>query len=301
MSDQAPVNITQTDSNWVGAWYLGFIVSAGCVFLFSLILITFPNKIRHTSLANETKESKNKKDTESIASGSDMSTTSSIVIELKPPDQRLATIREVSEVSHETRSNMRPIDSVSAQVDLDNNESIKAKSFSWCFLLNMLMFKLRLLGFFSSFPRLLRNFRFTLLTIIISVEAILVAVFVHYMIIYAQSVYLLSESTSSILVGSIIVPAAIVGALLGGFIVNRFKLQIIGSTRLIISSSTVVLAGILITLLIKCESTPSVGIDIAEKTFLNQTQMCLNRTCSKCEFEYKPVCDSNTGESYASA
>ena len=100
------------------------------------------------------------------------------------------------------QSYIRPIDSVSAHIKPED-ESVKKKSTSLWLRIHLLMLKLRLMGFFSSFPRLLRNFRFTLLTLIISFEAILVSVFIHYMIIYSQSVYQLSESTSSILVGSI--------------------------------------------------------------------------------------------------
>jgi hypothetical protein len=216
----------------------------------------------------------------------------------KNPNIHLETIQEVSEISGTSISNVKPVDSVSNQID--NNESIKKKSLSWCFLIHLFLVKLRVLGFLSSFPRLLRNFRFSLLVIIISVESILVSVFVHYMILYSQNVYQLTESTASILVGAIIVPAAIIGALLGGFIVNKFKLDIIGLTRLILSSSTIVLAGILITMLIRCESAPSIGIDLNEQGFLKNAYIC-NKTCSQCNYNYNPVCDEQSGFSYVSA
>jgi hypothetical protein len=79
------------------------------------------------------------------------------------------------------------------------------------------------------------------------------------MVLYAQTVYQLSSSTSSILIGAVVIPAAIFGAILGGLIVKKFSLEVIGSARLILGSSTVVLAGILITTLIRCETTTSIG------------------------------------------
>lgn len=96
-----------------------------------------------------------------------------------------------------------------------------------------------------------------------SVECVLIAGFTNYMVLYTQHVYQVSSSKSSILVGGVIVPSAILGSILGGVIVRKFNLYIEGCTRLIIASSTIVVAGIFVLLFIKCENVPSSGIDLA--------------------------------------
>ena len=114
----------------------------------------------------------------------------------------------------------------------------------------------------KSFLKLIMNYRYTILIVFMSLECVLIAAFTHYMTLYAQYVYQLSSSRSSILIGGMIVPSAIVGALLGGFLVKKFDLFIEGCTRLIMLSSTVVVAGICVLLFLKCDGAPSKGIDL---------------------------------------
>ena len=55
----------------------------------------------------------------------------------------------------------------------------KCCSAFWCNLLN-----LNIKGFLRSFIKLIGNFRYTLLIIIMSIECILIAIFTHYLILY---------------------------------------------------------------------------------------------------------------------
>lgn len=72
--------------------------------------------------------------------------------------------------------------------------------------------KHKLLPLFHSSAKLFTNLRYILLIFIMSIECIIISIFSHYVILYSQHVFKLSNSKSSIMVGGIIVPAAIIGA-----------------------------------------------------------------------------------------
>ena len=72
--------------------------------------------------------------------------------------------------------------------------------------------KLKVSGFVKSLLKLFTNFRYVLLIVILSFECVIISIFTHYMILYSQHIYKISNSKSSIMIGGIIVPAAIVGA-----------------------------------------------------------------------------------------
>ena len=156
--------------------------------------------------------------------------------------------------------------------------------------MRFVLFKLK--GFVKSLFKLLLNFRYSLLVIILSVECILVATFTNYMILYSQNIYQLSSSRASIIVGGVIVPSAIIGAILGGFLVRKFDLYIEGCTRMIILGSVVVIAGVFVLLFIRCDGTASAGIDLVQQSF-NTTFMTCNQNCN-CGSVYNPVCGADS-------
>jgi hypothetical protein len=177
------------------------------------------------------------------------------------------SIREIREadsnnMNSEKDSNKTEATSMSSSpkmpADKENDSRLKA------FLKHRLSGpKLKIGGFVKSLLKLLTNFRYVLLIVILSFECIIISIFTHYMILYSQHVYKISNSRSSIMVGGIIVPAAIVGAIFGGLVVNKMKLFIGGCTRLILISSIVVVTGIFVLIFIRCENPPSSGIDLA--------------------------------------
>lgn len=203
------------------------------------------------------------------------------------PTSSISSANDSMSITTSTTSSEKPLTTSSTSNNNDTtntNTNNKRKKFSifWCNLFN---YKIK--GFIGSFYKLIINFRYTLLIIIMSIECILIAIFTHYLIIYSQNIYQISSSKSSILIGGVIVPAAIIGAILGGIIVRRFNLYIEGCTRLIMLSSTVVVAGICVLLFIRCEGTASYGIDTSQQTY-STTNDC-NKNCN-CKLDYSPVC-----------
>ena len=335
--------MTDTDPRWVGMWFPGFLISAGMLFILSILFLTFPETLNKRTLTAKEKRRLRKqlKSISTVAGTLCSSHTNDSSRDILPPKRQLETIQE-DEASEVIDQNFEFLDSISARVpnnvsyvpnfgsgsgsdtvsnfstsvssstfrlsshspSLAGHSSSEASSMaiivpkskpakrkrtcSAYFRDKFAHTKLKLKGFFKSFFKLILNLRYTLLIIILSIECILVAGFVHYMILYSQNIYQISSSRSSILVGGVIVPSAIIGAILGGIIVRKFDLGIEGCTRLIIASSIVVIGGIFVLLFVKCDGQSSVGIDLASQTF-NKTFVGCNKDCN-CQSTYYPTC-----------
>ena len=148
---------------------------------------------------------------------------------------------------------------------------------------------LRTKGLAKSLLRLVTNMRYVLLVAIISLDSILASIFTKYMVLYTQNVYQLTGSTSAIYVGGVVVPAAIVGVLFGGLVVKRFNLHIEGTTRLIMSATCLVIGGLFILLFIRCQASPSIGID-SSSLACNRNCNCLSTVKNRNFIGYSPVC-----------
>ncbi|CAF0877365.1 unnamed protein product [Brachionus calyciflorus] len=268
--DETPP-IKDSDPKWVGCWFLGFIIASGLVLIISILLLSFPDAIRAEAKAKHAEKKKNRKKI------------------------KLETIQENDEIpsiNFDLISSSISTTSTSITPSLSPTPTLKKKPSCGKRLINKINHsKIKFKGFLSSFLKLILNFRYALLVIIMSIECILVALFTNYMILYAQNVYQVSSSLSSILVGGVVVPSAILGAVVGGLLVKKFNLYIEGCVRLVILSSCVTIAGIFVLLFIRCETSPSLGIDIAKQIFNTSFSEC-NFNCN-CYASYNPICGSN--------
>ena len=322
-TDSPPVN--ENSPYWVGCWWVGFICSGSLVLIFALLMITFPETLTRTGaslkeqkrlkkietnekfsayLSKSNASLKNSQTSKDVASGNKQPklTTIAETVEMELNPSGLDSVSS-SKNSCGSPSCLKPNDysagtsassmiatptsgseagSVVISKDATCGQKLVAK-------LRYILFKLK--GFVKSLFKLLLNFRYSLLVIILSVECILVATFTNYMILYSQNIYQLSSSRASIIVGGVIVPSAIIGAILGGFLVRKFDLYIEGCTRMIILGSVVVIAGVFVLLFIRCDGPASAGIDLAQQSF-NTTFMACNQNCN-CGSVYNPVCGAD--------
>ncbi|UJR38627.1 hypothetical protein I4U23_031293 [Adineta vaga] len=192
------LNINSNDPRWIGRWWAGFIISSSFLFLFSILLFTFPSHLNQFS-----------------------------------SNQQI-------------------------------NSTIHFKDF-----LKILL-------------NLFRNLPYITISIINSIENILVVLFTTYLIKYIETVYNLSSSYSSILTGLILVPSAILGTISGGYLIRRLNLSINGCMKLIFISCLITLISLLIILFIKCPTNIPYSFDTT------CSQMC---HCSS--MIYEPVCYHN--------
>lgn len=274
-----PAPVTQSDPRWVGSWFLGFLIASGLVLIVSFIMLSFPDAIHANAKAKKVERRNRKKSKQS-------------------QQQSLETIIEQNELPSPG------IDSLDSQFTNLPTSPIptpipEKKKIKWNkkFIQKLTNSRIKFKSFLTSLFRLILNLKYVLIVLIMSIECILIALFTNYMVLYTQNVYQVSSSISSILVGGVVVPSAIIGSIVGGFIVKKFKLYIEGCVRLILISSCFTLGGIFILVFVRCDTSPSIGID--EKNFsFNTTFDYCNKDCA-CLSNYNPVC-GNDDKTYAS-
>ncbi len=103
--------------------------------------------------------------------------------------------------------------------------------------------------------------------------------FTTYLVKYIESVYNISSSLSSILIGSIVVPSAIFGTISGGYLVRRFHLNILQCIKLLLICCLIGLIGLIIILFLKCETNLNIS---------KENECSKNCHCSP--DIYQPVC-----------
>lgn len=102
------------------------------------------------------------------------------------------------------------------------------------------------------------------------------------MVKYVESVYNISSSLSSILIGLIVVPSAIIGTLTGGFLIRYYKLNKYKIIKYLLICCLFGLFGLIIIIFLQCKS----NINI------NETNECI-KSCNCSPYIYEPVCYNN--------
>ena len=59
---EAKPNIPESDQRWVGLWWVGFLVSAGLMLIFSLLMISFPENLPDSPYLRSAEKKKDKDD-----------------------------------------------------------------------------------------------------------------------------------------------------------------------------------------------------------------------------------------------
>jgi hypothetical protein len=106
--------------------------------------------------------------------------------------------------------------------------------------------------------------------------------FTTYLVKYIESVYNISSSLSSILIGSIVVPSAILGTISGGYLVRRYHLNIIQCIKLLFICCLIGLIGLIIIIFLKCETNLN-----------NSKENECSKSCNCSSSIYEPVCFDN--------
>ncbi|XP_060101802.1 solute carrier organic anion transporter family member 1B3-like [Heteronotia binoei] len=244
--DLGTITITPTDSRWVGAWWLGFIVS-GVIILISGIPFCFLPK------------SLNVKDEPRLTQ--------------KLPE--------------------------AAQLNGDGCQIPKSET------QEAVKRTLGLKDFFKSLKKVLGNQMYSLL---LCISLLQFSSFIGYMTYnpkYMEQQYGQSASRSNFITGVIILPVVCFGLLLGGFIMKKYKLDIIATTKMAFFSSGI---GFLITVLYfvtSCENHKVAGLTVPyEGQSIPLHASSISSTCnSDCNCganEWDPVCGED-GITYVSA
>uniref|UniRef100_A0A673ZFM7 Solute carrier organic anion transporter family member n=1 Tax=Salmo trutta TaxID=8032 RepID=A0A673ZFM7_SALTR len=244
--DLESISINHKDSRWVGAWWLGFLVSG-----FLMLLAGIPFWFLPNTLAKQCKSPSVGK--------SNGSTLPKVVFLLTHLHQS------------NTFKSMIP----------------------------------ELLDFAPSLKRLFSN-KVYLLIILTSVVAFNGFIgMITFKPKFMEQVYGQSPSKAIFLIGSMNLPAVAVGVIVGGLVMKRFKLSVLGAARLSIISSFLSFCFLLIQYFLQCDNSEVAGLTMTYQgaTEVSYQQESLlsqcNMGCSCSLKHWDPVCARN-GITYAS-
>uniref|UniRef100_A0A8C8JF40 Solute carrier organic anion transporter family member n=1 Tax=Oncorhynchus tshawytscha TaxID=74940 RepID=A0A8C8JF40_ONCTS len=219
--DLESISINHKDSRWVGAWWLGFLVSG-----FLMLLAGIPFWFLPNTLAKQCKSPSKKRQKEDI----------------------------------------QPV-----------TMAAMAKDFA------------------PSLKRLFSN-KVYLLIILTSVVAFNGFIgMITFKPKFMEQVYGQSPSKAIFLIGSMNLPAVAVGVIVGGLVMKRFKLSVLGAARLSIVSSFLSFCLLLIQYFLQCDNSEVAGLTMTYQGLLSQCNM----GCSCSLKHWDPVCARN-GITYAS-
>ncbi|KFO37496.1 solute carrier organic anion transporter family member 4A1 isoform X2 [Fukomys damarensis] len=143
---------------------------------------------------------------------------------------------------------------------------------------------------------LLKNPTFILLCLAGATEATLVASMSTFGPKFLEAQFSLSASEAASLFGYLVVPAGGGGTLLGGFLVNRFRLRGPGIIRFCLLCTLTSLLAFFV-FLTHCPNVPMAGVTVGYDSLLPEGHLNLTAACNahcSCRPEtYSPVCDTN--------
>nr|AIP91388.1 solute carrier organic anion transporter family member 1d1 [Oncorhynchus mykiss] len=258
--DLESISINHKDSRWVGAWWLGFLVSG-----FLMLLAGIPFWFLPNTLAKQCKSPSKKRQKEDIQAKSSSDTP-----EVEPE-----------------QGSFLPEDNTEEDAPQPVTMAAMAKDFA------------------PSLKRLFSN-KVYLLIILTSVVAFNGFIgMITFKPKFMEQVYGQSPSKAIFLIGSMNLPAVAVGVIVGGLVIKRFKLSVLGAARLSIVSSFLSFCLLLIQYFLQCDNSEVAGLTMTYQgaTEVSYQQESLlsqcNMGCSCSLKHWDPVCARN-GITYAS-
>ncbi|KAM6096096.1 PREDICTED: solute carrier organic anion transporter family member 1C1-like [Chlamydotis macqueenii] len=244
--DLGSITITPQDSRWVGAWWLGFLISGVTSFLAAIPFFFLPKHLKKRKEANNDKTSHGL-----------LENTGAISKKLTPT---------------------------------------KTKQRKWSIILK---------DFCSSLKKVLSNpMYFTLLCCSLLQFSGFIG-FLTYKPKYMEQQYGQSTSKSNFLIGLTSLPPVSIGIFLGGFIMRKYKMSIIGATKFAFTMSFLAYIITLLHFFVGCENHVVAGITVSYEG--KPTPYHENAIFSECNSDCKcasnvwdPVCGDN-GLTYVSA
>ncbi|XP_076860863.1 solute carrier organic anion transporter family, member 1D1 [Brachyhypopomus gauderio] len=245
------ISITYKDSRWVGAWWLGFLVTGAVMLLAGIPFWFLP---RSLSKQGEENAKRSHEDTEGEQDGFIPTESNNIPSSVKPAPDSMSTLAK------DFLPSLRRLFSNSVYVLLICTGLIQVNGF-----IGMITFK----------PK------------------------------YMEQIYGQPASKAIFLIGTMNLPAVALGIIMGGFVMKRFKLNVIGAVKICIGSSFFSFILLLTQYFLSCENSDVAGLTVSyqgvrqvsyeQQSLLSQC----NSVCSCSLRHWDPVCSSN-GLTYSS-
>ncbi|XP_078610405.1 solute carrier organic anion transporter family member 4A1-like isoform X1 [Branchiostoma floridae x Branchiostoma japonicum] len=261
-------DLTPESPQWVGAWWIGFLLSGAMAALSAIFLFGFPRKLPVLS--------------ENSTNPSDTADTPQKKNEHGDDSTDIATITTSSPPSRSESETPTTPQTITSSESADDKQQ------------HLRQF---LTEFLHKFVSLMKNPTLILLSLATVTEKGMVAGVVTFTPKYVESQFRTTAPEASFIVGLVTVPAATVGTLLGGFLVRRLQLDILGIVKFcfVVTSLTVMAS---LTFLITCGDVTFAGVntDYSNSSSVwkqdTLTSMC-NAACHCSRDSYNPVCGSD--------
>ncbi|KFV10368.1 Solute carrier organic anion transporter family member 1C1, partial [Tauraco erythrolophus] len=262
--DLGNITISPQDSRWVGAWWLGFLISGVISFLAALPFCFLPKSLKKPKEANNDK-----------------------------------TSHDLLENMDTTRKMLPPAKSKPRKCFIDYSPVIML-----CIFQNHLIY-LFLSDFYTSLKKVLSNrIYFTFLCSSLLQFSSFIG-FLTYKPKYMEQQYGQSTSKSNFLIGLTTLPPVGIGMFLGGVVMKKYKMTMIGATKFAFSVSFLSYVITLLNFFVGCENRAVAGMTVSyegepipyhENALLSEC----NSGCNCASNVWDPVCGDN-GLTYVSA
>ncbi|KAI8494912.1 sodium-independent organic anion transmembrane transporter [Branchiostoma belcheri] len=258
-------DLSPDSPQWVGAWWVGFLLSGAMAALSAVFLFGFPRKLPLPSKENA-----------NSTNAADAHCTKNDHGNENPA---VATVTTSSSPSR-SQTTATPPTTTSPESVNDRRQHLQF-----------------LKDFWQRFVSLMKNPALILLSLATVTEKGMVSGIVTFTPKYVESQFRTTAAEASFIVGLVTVPAATVGTLLGGYLVKRLQLDIRGIAKfcLVVTSLTVMAS---LAFLITCSDVTFAGITtVRNNSSVVGTQDTLTSTCNAachCSRDaYSPVCGSD--------
>ncbi|KAK2832412.1 hypothetical protein Q7C36_015874 [Tachysurus vachellii] len=237
------ISITHKDTRWVGAWWLGFIITGAVMLLAGIPFWFLPRSL---------------------------------------PKQTEGNDRKDQGVHHSEQDSLIGVESTSPPEKADPGNMVAMAK-----------------DFLPSLKRLFSNYIYVL---IICTGLVQVSCFIGMITFkpkYMEQVYGQSPSKVILLIGIMNLPAVALGIVLGGFVMKKFQLSVLGAAKMSISASFLAFVLMLSQFFLHCGNSEVAGLTVSYGGFPNistQQQSLVSQCNSGCSCSLKhwdPVCAYN--------
>ncbi|GAA48072.1 solute carrier organic anion transporter family member 3A1 [Clonorchis sinensis] len=297
------------DPEWIGAWWLGFIILSILVFLGAVILLLFPRQLRGLSGGSGKKRPLVERQISVQENGS------------AKPDGPMSISNQLSMMAQSTSELHSELPSQSPWSGYSRpNSRSRRTPYSCAPQLRCRKFDSpdNCVRFSHTVRSLVRNRVYLVVCLCICSEMFMIIGFASFLPKYMEIEYHLSKSTASAIAGGLIVPAGAFGILVGGLILNRFRFRRRGAIRFVTVVNLVIMAGIASFFFLGCANPPVAGITVdypsyslsANKSDLlrwrDESQEAeafhdCNANCHCDPTNWAPVCHQASGVTFISA
>ncbi|KAA3675953.1 solute carrier organic anion transporter family, member 3A [Paragonimus westermani] len=246
------------DPEWIGAWWVGFILLGVLVLIGALILLLFPKKLHTLSKKPPTKLLPYTPTPTTIQeNGSAISATPSIPAVV---DASVTTTQSTSALSENRRLTAQSPWSVYSRPRSRSRRS----PYSCAPQLRCRLFHSpdKFTRFSDTLRSLLRNRIYLVVSLCICSEMFMIIGFASFLPKYLEMEYHISKSTASLIAGGLIVPAGALGILAGGLILHRSHFRRRGAIRFVLVINFIIIGCISSFFFLGCGNPAIAGITV---------------------------------------